>query len=56
MRIDDRRAGGDERKARECGIELIALAPDVIFAVGNSSLALLQQVSRALSIVFAVIP
>jgi putative tryptophan/tyrosine transport system substrate-binding protein len=56
VRIDYRWAGGDEQKAREYANELIALAPDVVFALGNSSIAPLQWASRTLPIVFAVVP
>jgi putative ABC transport system substrate-binding protein len=56
VRIDYRWAGGDEQKAREYANELIALAPDVVFALGNSSIAPLQRASRTLPIVFAVVP
>jgi len=56
VRIDYRWAGGDQEKLREYAIELIALAPDVIFAIGNSSVAPLQRASRTVPIVFAVVP
>jgi putative ABC transport system substrate-binding protein len=56
VRIDYRWAGGNQEKLREYAIELIALAPDVIFAIGNSSVAPLQRASRTVPIVFAVVP
>jgi putative ABC transport system substrate-binding protein len=56
VQIDYRWAGGDVDKARQYAIELVALAPDVIFALGNYSVAPLLQVSRTVPIVFAVVP
>ncbi|HLX17529.1 MAG TPA: ABC transporter substrate-binding protein [Bradyrhizobium sp.] len=40
---------------RSAAAELVALAPDVILAVGGSALAALRQVTRTLPIVFAIV-
>src|SRR5262245_2077725 len=53
VQIDYRWAGGDPEKARQSAIELIALAPDVILAIGNYSVAPLLQATRTVPIVFA---
>jgi putative tryptophan/tyrosine transport system substrate-binding protein len=53
VQIDYRGAGGDVEKARQYAVELIALAPDVIFALGNYSVAPLLQATRTVPIVFA---
>ena len=45
-------AGKSERFAKYAG-ELVTLAPDVVLAVGNQSVAALHQASRTLPVVFA---
>jgi putative tryptophan/tyrosine transport system substrate-binding protein len=42
-------------RERKYAAELVALAPDVIFASGTLSVAALQTVSRTLPIVFAAV-
>jgi ABC-type uncharacterized transport system substrate-binding protein len=56
IRIDWRWGAGSADSARRYAAELIALAPDVIFALGNYSLAPLLQTTRTIPIVFAVVP
>jgi len=56
VQIDYRWAGGNTEKARQYAVELIALSPDVIFALGNYSVAPLLQATRTVPIVFAVVP
>src|SRR6516225_7860417 len=56
VQIDYRWAAGDVEKARQYAIELVAMAPDVIFALGNYAVAPLLQVTRNVPIVFAVVP
>jgi putative tryptophan/tyrosine transport system substrate-binding protein len=56
VQIDYRWAGGDVDRARQYAIELVALAPDVIFALGNYAVAPLLQVTHTVPIVFAVVP
>ena len=44
---------GDAERYRRYARELVALAPDVILADGSSSVAVLQQATRTVPIVFA---
>ena len=55
VRIETRWAAGDANLFRKYAAELVALAPDVILAPGNTSLGLLLQATRTLPIVFATI-
>jgi len=54
-RIDYRWGGGDADRIRNYAAELVALAPDVIFAVASSAMGALQQVTRTVPIVFATV-
>jgi ABC-type uncharacterized transport system substrate-binding protein len=56
VQIDYRWAGSNTEKARQYAVELVALDPDVIFALGNYSVAPLLQATRTVPIVFAVVP
>src|SRR6266849_1696372 len=47
VRIDTRWGAGDAERYRRYAAELVALAPDVILAVGPSALAQLQQATRS---------
>src|SRR5690242_5821714 len=53
VRIDIRWGEDDADRERTYAMELVALAPDVIFAAGTLGVAALQNVSRTLPIVFA---
>jgi putative ABC transport system substrate-binding protein len=53
MQVDTRWAGNDVDRARRHAAELVALAPDIIFASGTISVASLQHLTRAIPIVFA---
>ena len=55
MRIDTRWAGGDAERIRTYAAELVALSPDVILAAGGPSVGPLQQATRAVPIVFAIV-
>jgi putative tryptophan/tyrosine transport system substrate-binding protein len=55
VRIDTRWGKDDAERERKYAMELVALAPDIILASGTLSVAALQQVSRALPIVFAAV-
>jgi putative tryptophan/tyrosine transport system substrate-binding protein len=55
VQIDYRFSGGNIDDTRRYAAELVALAPDVIFAPGTSALGPLLQVSRSVPIVFAII-
>jgi putative tryptophan/tyrosine transport system substrate-binding protein len=52
MRVDYRRTAGDAERSRTYAAELVALAPDVILAVGGSTVGPLLQASRTVPIVF----
>ena len=56
VRIDTRWGAGDAERYRRYAAELVALAPDVILAVGPSALAQLQQATRSVPIVFTAVP
>jgi putative tryptophan/tyrosine transport system substrate-binding protein len=55
MRIDVRWGAGDAGRIRDYAAELVALAPDVIFVIGGGPLVPLQQATRTVPIVFALI-
>jgi putative tryptophan/tyrosine transport system substrate-binding protein len=52
VRIEYRWTGGDSERARKYAAELVAIAPDVIFATGGPSVMPLLQLTRTLPIVF----
>ena len=52
VRIDYRWGGANVERTRRYAAELVALAPDVILAVGSPAVAALQQATRTLPIVF----
>src|SRR5216684_2989082 len=52
IRIEYRWGAGDTGQYRKFAAELVALASDVIVAVGGSSVEALQEVTRAVPIVF----
>jgi putative ABC transport system substrate-binding protein len=54
MRIDIRYAAADADRFRRYAAELVVLAPDVILASTNLSVAQLQQATRTVPIVFVV--
>jgi putative tryptophan/tyrosine transport system substrate-binding protein len=56
VQIDYRWSAGNEDDTRKYAAELIALAPDVIFASGSAAVGPLQRATRTVSIVFAVTP
>jgi putative ABC transport system substrate-binding protein len=55
VRIDSR-VTGDAEHVRKYVAELVALAPDVIFAAGGSHMGPLLQATRTVPIVFAIVP
>ena len=55
IRIDVRWATASADAVRKNAAELVALAPDVIFAPGSSAVGPLLQVTRTVPIVFAVV-
>jgi putative tryptophan/tyrosine transport system substrate-binding protein len=56
VQIDYRWSAGNEDDTRKYAAELIALAPDVIFASGSAAVGPLQRATRTVPIVFAVTP
>jgi ABC-type uncharacterized transport system substrate-binding protein len=56
LKIETRQVGSDTDRLRRYAAELVALAPDVIFSIGSSPLASLQQATRTIPIVFMNIP
>jgi putative ABC transport system substrate-binding protein len=56
LRIDIRRTGGNAIEASKYATELVALEPDVILAIGSVNVAPLLQATRAVPIVFAIVP
>ena len=56
VRIDIRWAGGNADDLRKYAGELVALAPDVIFATASSAAAALLQATRTVPIVFTNVP
>jgi putative ABC transport system substrate-binding protein len=56
IQLDMRWTTPDAAKIRQQAAELVALAPDVIFATGGSVMAVLQQATRTLPIVFVQVP
>jgi putative tryptophan/tyrosine transport system substrate-binding protein len=53
VRLEYRWGLGDPDPLRKYAAELVALAPDVMFAAGSAAVAQLQQSSRSVPIVFA---
>jgi ABC-type uncharacterized transport system substrate-binding protein len=56
VRVDTRWTAGNADDARKSAAELVALAPDVIFATGGASVGPLLQATRTVPIVFAFVP
>jgi putative ABC transport system substrate-binding protein len=53
VQIDYRWSAGNEDDTRKCALELVALAPDVIFVSGSQAVGPLQRATRTVPIVFA---
>ena len=53
VRIEYRWGAGDVERYRTIAAELVALAPDVVVALGYSTVSALQKASRSVPIVFA---
>ena len=52
LKIEIRQVGRDRDSLRRYAVELVALAPDVIFSLGNLTVVSLQQATRTIPIVF----
>src|SRR5262249_5559166 len=56
VQIDYRWSAGSEDDTRKYAAELVALAPDVIFASGAAAIEPLQRATRTVPIVFVLVP
>ena len=56
VRIDTRWSAGNADEIRKYAAELVVLAPDVILCTGSATLAPLLQATRAVPIVFTIVP
>ena len=56
VHIDARWSAGNVAEIRRYALELVALAPDVIFTSGSSSMGALLEATRTVPIVFAIVP
>jgi putative ABC transport system substrate-binding protein len=56
MQVDARWSASEPERIRKNAAELVALAPDVIVAEGSSSLVPLLQLTRAIPVVFTIVP
>jgi putative ABC transport system substrate-binding protein len=56
VQIDYRWSGGSEDDTRKYAVELVALAPDVIFTSGSAAVEPLRRATRTVPIVFALVP
>ncbi|MGA9955071.1 MAG: ABC transporter substrate-binding protein [Bradyrhizobium sp.] len=55
VRFDVRFASGNLANARQYAAELVALAPDVILAMGGSTMAGLREATRTVPVVFTIV-
>jgi putative ABC transport system substrate-binding protein len=56
IRIEYRWSAGKEDDTRKYAAELVALAPDVIFASGSAAVGPMQRATHTIPIVFALVP
>ena len=56
VEIEYRWSSGNEDETRKYAVELVALAPDVIFTAGSAAIEPLRRLTRAVPIVFALVP
>ena len=56
VRIDARLTLGNPERSRNYAAELVALAPDVIFATGSANMTPMHQATRTVPIVFVIVP
>src|SRR5262245_16453329 len=55
IQIDYRWSGGNVDETRKYASELVALAPEIIFAAGTSAVAPLLQATRSIPVVFTIV-
>ena len=56
LRVDVRWGAGDSSRYRRLASELVALAPDLIFAASGSTMPALMQATQSIPIVFVLVP
>jgi putative tryptophan/tyrosine transport system substrate-binding protein len=56
LRTEVRWAGGNSESIRKHAVELVALAPDAIMAAGSATAGPLLQATRAIPVVFTIVP
>ena len=56
IRVDYRWGAGDGERIRANAAEMVSMTPEVICAIGTSTVAALQQMTRTIPIVFASLP
>ena len=56
LSIEIRQVGSEVDRAQSYAAELVALTPDVILTIGSTTIALLQQATRTIPIVFVNAP
>ena len=56
LRVEARWSPGDPAITRKHAGELVAIAPDVILAIGSAGVAAILQATRSVPVVFAVVP
>ena len=56
VRIEARWSAGDAAITRKYAAELVALAPDIIVAIGGAGAAAMLQATRSVPIVFVIVP
>jgi putative ABC transport system substrate-binding protein len=56
LRIEARWSAGDPAITRKHAAELVALAPDIIVAIGSAGAAAMLQATRSVPIVFVIVP
>ena len=56
LRVEARWSAGDPAITRKHAGELVAIAPDVILAIGSAGVAAILQATRSVPVVFAVVP
>jgi putative tryptophan/tyrosine transport system substrate-binding protein len=56
LQIDYRWSGGNDDDTRKYAAELVALAPDLIFAPGTTAVGPLRRATRTVPIVFTIVP
>jgi putative tryptophan/tyrosine transport system substrate-binding protein len=56
VQIEARWGAGDAERLRKNAVELVSMVPDVVVAEGSASLGPLLQLTRAIPVVFTIVP